>query len=88
MTNPKLAVLLREAVVDNHKEKICLIEDVIKAKKLLFGLGQEQHNEFLIPVTIAAALFDELYELDICALQIVYKEYEKQINKLMHEKTR
>jgi len=87
MTNPKLAVLLREAVADNHKEKICLIEDVIKAKKLLFGLGQEQHNEFLIP-SEAAALFDELYELDICALQIVYKEYEKQINKLMHEKTR
>ena len=87
MTNPKLAMLLREAVADNHKEKICLIEDVIKAKKLLFGLGQTQHNEFLIP-SEATALFDELYELDICALQIVYKEYEKQINKLMHEKTR
>ena len=87
MTNPKLAVLLREAVADNHKEKICLIEDIMKAKKLLFGVGQTQHDEFVNPYA-ATMLFDELYDLDICALKIVYKGYEEQINEIYLEKAR
>ena len=33
MTNPKLAMLLREAVADNHKEKICLIITIKYEKK-------------------------------------------------------
>lgn len=87
MTNPKLTVLLREAVADNHKEKICLIEDIMKIKKTLYGLGEEQHDEFIIP-SDAADLFDRLYDLDICALQVTYKGYEKQVNEIYREKAR
>lgn len=83
MTNPRLKYLLRQIVKENkeelQKEKLCLIEDVIKVKKTLWAFGFKQHNEFLIPAH-ASALFDYLYDLDIQQLKLVYKGYESQVN--------
>ena len=68
------AEVITERIQEQEKEKLCLIEDVIKAKKLLFGLGHTQHNEFLNEQT-AADLFDVLYEHDIPTLQFLLREY-------------
>ena len=68
------AEVITERIQEQEKEKLCLIEDVIKAKKLLFGLGHTQHNEFLNDKA-AADLFDVLYEHDIPTLQFLLREY-------------
>lgn len=68
------AEVITERIQEQEKEKLCLIEDVIKVKKHLFGLGHEQHNEFL-DKQAAADLFDELYDTPIQSLQFMLKEY-------------
>mgnify|MGYP000275810509 FL=1 len=68
------AEVITERIQEQEKEKLCLIEDVIKVKKMLYGMGHEQHNEFLNEQT-AADLFDVLYEHDIPTLQFLLREY-------------
>lgn len=78
MTNPRIKAILRAVVeegnVNRRNEKLFLIEDIIKVKKTLYGFGHTQHDEFLKDET-ATALFDELYELDVIALELILKEY-------------
>jgi len=85
MQNPKLVAILRQAVKENETElrheKICLIEDIMKAKSLLYGLGQIQHNEFLHPIAHAKK-FDELYEFNLDQLNLVRDGYTAKINEL------
>jgi hypothetical protein len=81
MTNPRILHILRQAVQENRQEKACLIEDVIKVKKLLYGMGDTQHNEFLTDKT-AVELYDTLHELDHTALRLAYKGYEKRVNEI------
>jgi hypothetical protein len=64
---------------DKKYEKLTLIDDIIRVKKMLFGFGYTQHSEFLKDET-AVKLFDELYELDVEALRLVCGGYEKQVN--------
>lgn len=87
MTNPRILKVLREAVAENRNEQLFLIEDIIKAKKLLFGFGYKEHNEFAVPLS-AGKLFDTLYDQPIDELQKLNKSLELQINqhlKLSHE---
>lgn len=73
--NERIRELLREAHEEEGlKTKLCLIEDIIKVKKLLWSFGHTQHNEFL-SAEAAGKLFDDLYELDTTALEIINKEY-------------
>lgn len=65
--------------------KVCLIEDIMKAKRFLWSQGQTQHNEFLQEST-ATALFDELYEQEIISLEMINDGYGKQINKIITSK--
>jgi hypothetical protein len=85
MQNQKLTAILRQAVKENETElrheKICLIEDIMKAKKLLYGMGQIQHNEFLHPIAHAKK-FDELYEFNLDQLKLVRDGYTAKINEL------
>lgn len=76
MTNPRLKKLLREAVVENRNEKICLIEDVMKAKKLLFAWNYFEHTDV---ITTPVKVFDNLYELDIQSLELIKRTYERKI---------
>lgn len=76
MTNPRLKHLLREAVMENRHEKICLIEDLVKAKKFLYSLGYTEHDEF---IQDPVGLFDRLYDLDITALKNILNHYSKEI---------
>ena len=82
MQNPKLVAILREAVQEERQYKVCLIEDIIKAKKTLWTFGQKQHNEFLLEET-AVKLFDHLHDLDIPALELINNDYGKKINELL-----
>ncbi len=65
-------------------ERLCLIEDIMKAKKLLFGLGKTEHNEFLSNES-AGELFNELYDLPADSLRVTMGYYEKIINKIIKE---
>lgn len=77
-----LTVIMAEAIEENRKGKICLIEDIIKAKKFLFSQGQDWHNEFIKPET-AGALFDELYEMSHEKLTGILNAYINQINQIV-----
>jgi hypothetical protein len=85
MTNPQILRVLRNAVQDERREKACLIEDVIKVKKLLFGLGDTQHDEFKTDKA-AVELYDLLHDMDMTALRLMQKTYEKRVNEIMLSK--
>ena len=85
MTNPRILHILRQAVQENRQEKACLIEDVIKVKKLLFGLGDTQHDEFKTDKS-AVELYDLLHDMDMTALRLMQKTYEKRVNEIMLSK--
>jgi len=85
MKNQVLCQLLAESVDENRKEKACLIEDVIKVKKLLFGLGDTQHDEFKTDKS-AVELYDLLHDMDMTALRLMQKTYEKRVNEIMLSK--
>jgi hypothetical protein len=85
MTNPQILRVLRNAVQDERREKACLIEDVIKVKKLLFGLGDTQHDEFKTDKS-AVELYDLLHDMDMTALRLMQKTYEKRVNEIMLSK--
>lgn len=89
MSNPNLVRLLRESVQesrqDQHFEKLLLIDDIIRVKKLLYAQGIKEHNEFLTDKG-RVDLFDELYDMYIEQLQLINTGYERQINTLMTEK--
>ena len=82
MKNQHITNALLSSVDDNLNTKICYIEDICRAKKHLWAFGKKEHNEFLSPEA-SAKLFDELYELDLTALELIMKNYEKQINELL-----
>lgn len=54
---------------DLHKEKICLIEDIFKIEKLLYGFQTPGHDKWL---TNPGELFNTLYDLSIDDLQLHY----------------
>lgn len=78
MTDKRIKQLLREAHQENindlFSQKLILIEDIIRVKKLLFGLGEIIHNEFTND-DAAGKLFDTLYELDNSALELILHDY-------------
>jgi hypothetical protein len=80
MTNPQIKRLLMEVMEDDRKEKITLIEDIMRAKRLLFGMGETDHQESVLNPT---AEFDRLYDLTINELEIKQAVLEMKANKLM-----
>jgi hypothetical protein len=80
MTNPQIKKLLIQVMEDDKKEKIVLIEDIMRAKRLLFGMGENEHQAAVLnPVTE----FDRLYDLTINELEIIGAVLEMKANKLM-----
>lgn len=69
-----------EIPADQFNNKLCLIEDVIKAKRLLYGLGINSHIDAVLR---PAAVFDALYELSNEALSVTLELYSLRINRLM-----
>lgn len=82
-----LSDAITEGKQDYEQTKLCLIEDVIKVKKLLFGLGELGHSEFMNDAA-AWQLFCDLYELEIDQLEIINSGYEKQATELMKQRVK
>lgn len=85
MTAKKIKQILAEIAQDNRNERLILIEDIMRAKKLLCGLGKTDHHE---AVTEPATVFDQLYELDICALQMLDFATTNELNRVMKERVK
>lgn len=66
--NNNLECLNKSVIEDNFKEKLFTIEDIIKARRLLYGFG---FNEHLKTVLHPENDFDELYELDLDSLILI-----------------
>ena len=80
MTNPRIKAILHQIMEDTRKEKLCLIEDIMKAKKLLFGLGDQSQIE---AINNPSALFDKYYDMAAVDLDIINIVLERKINRLM-----
>lgn len=80
-----LKTLLSYSIDENRKEKLCLIEDILKVKKLLWSQGDTQHDEFLNKDKLAE-LWLELYDMDFCQLRIINAGYETRAGVLMLNK--
>lgn len=81
----RLEAINTEAQDENRKEKLCLIEDITKLKKLLYGMGETHHNEFLNEDK-AAELWLKLYDMDMTQLTLINKSYEKRYNAIVLSK--
>ena len=64
--------ILNDAIQDERNEKLCLIEDIIKVKKLLFGFGVDGHKDV---IEDPAAVVDALLEMPIKRLEVKYAIY-------------
>jgi len=84
MTNPRIVKVLREAVQENRDEKLFIITDIIRVKKMLWGFGYHEHNEFIVPLA-AGKLFDTLYDMSIDDLQVLNKELEGKVNEHLNK---
>lgn len=72
-----------EIADDKRKEKICLIEDIIKAKKTLYGMG---HDEYLPVVINPEEEFDRLYDLGLFDLQAIDRDITAEVNRVIQLK--
>lgn len=57
----------KNQISDLQKEKISLIEDIFKVKRLLYGFGLNHHLNI---ITSPEEVFDYLYELSIPSLEL------------------
>lgn len=87
MRNPKLAAILVESVEENTKEKLCLIEDIMKVKRFLWSQGDKQHDEFLDDDK-KAELWLSLYDMDYCQLRVINAGYETRAALLLLNKVK
>lgn len=62
----KLEAILQEIQQDTQKEKLCLIEDIFKVKRMLFGFGHPDHEN---TISEAGEIFNTLLEMQIGDLQ-------------------
>lgn len=79
--HPTLEKIAAEAAKDNQSEKLVLIDDIIRAKKLLWAMGETKHNEFLTP-SAAGELFNILYDYNHEQLTLIRDKYGNQLTNL------
>jgi hypothetical protein len=79
--NSQLNTIMADAIDENRAEKLCLIDDIIRVKKLLFARGETQHNEF-IRANTAGELFNALYDTSIKDLTTMRNKYCDQITQI------
>jgi negative regulator of replication initiation len=65
--NPNIEKLLCEAVKENRDQKTCLIEDIFKVKRLLYGMGFDRH---ISAINDPVSLFDYLNDCTIERLEL------------------
>lgn len=67
MKTQTLHKLIEVAVAENRSEKICLIEDIFKVGRLLFGMNVPDFDQFIYA---PSKPFDRLYDLTIEQLEV------------------
>lgn len=86
--NKRIQAILRqvttEGTKDRHKEKLCLIEDIIKCRGMLYGFGYEEYKSAVLDPVIH---FDYLYELTAEQLQTELQTLSDLATKRAHELT-
>jgi len=94
MRNPHIVKVLHEVIEEGKREraaekqyneeleKLVLIDDIVKVKKVLFGQGELQHSEFMND-NAAGQLFDDLYDMDLPSLILLRDLYGKQATNLI-----
>lgn len=97
MRNPRIVKVLHEVIEEGkreraaeeqdnqEKEKLVLIDDIVRVKKVLFGQGELQHSEFMNNKA-AGELFDDLYDMDIPSLILLRDLYGKQATNLIKQR--
>ena len=80
MTSKLIKKLLIETMSESEKYKLCLIEDIIKARSLMFGMGEEKYKHIILA---PEDTFDSLYDMNINELQIVETQTSREAVKLM-----
>jgi len=79
MNNKTMRTLLRQigeqASQERRTEKLILIEDIIKAKRNLFGMGCAEYSQSVVNPD---AEFDELYDLGIGILTKIMRGLEQE----------
>lgn len=69
--------LMPIALDELRKEKICLIEDIFKVRRICFGLHIPGHDHVM---NNPAIVFDRLYDLTICQLEVELAWYSAQMS--------
>ena len=77
MNDATVIKLMDFAAEELKKEKLCLIEDIIKAKRLAVGFGMKNHNPVISDLP---SVFDELYDMPIGKLQEHYKALQAELS--------
>lgn len=77
MTINQVKNLTSIAIMELKSEKICLIEDIFKVRKLCNGLGIPGHH---IVESDPARMFDRLYDLSMDELLVEYSYYSAQMS--------
>lgn len=77
MTNAIVKNLMAYAAEELKKEKLILIEDIIKAKRLAFGFGLKEHAS---AISDWLGTFNELYDMPIGKLQEYYTGLQKELS--------
>lgn len=77
MTNAIVKNLMAYAAEELKKEKLILIEDIIKAKRLAVGFELKKHN---LVISAPEEVFDELYDMPIGKLQEYYTGLQKELS--------
>lgn len=66
--NKKIESLLKEVNSDEQKHKVCLIEDIMKASKFLYAMGDAGYSDAVFKPEV---VFDGMYDKPINDLQII-----------------
>ena len=80
MNSKLVKKLLIQTMSESEKYKLCLIQDIIKARSLMFGLGKEEYKHVILA---PENTFDLLYDMNINELQIIEATTAKEAVKLM-----
>lgn len=69
MKTQTLQKLIEIAVMENRNEKICLIEDIFKVGRCLFGMNVPGFEQV---ISAPEKVFDRLYDCTIEQLEVEY----------------
>lgn len=87
MKNPRLVQILNTSVMENRQdqeyEKLSVISDIMKSKKLLFGYCTEGRREF---IESPGTAFNVLYDQSLEELTKVHNELTTKIKSILKPK--